>query len=142
MSVERLRREYWLTVEEIAEKLSMARSTVAGALARLGLGRFAPSNRKLLFPAISAGASAQAARGRAWAMTACMFTSATPRRSPTVPPRKGSRPRGFLFARSAGSRRAASLDGLHRPYDMPLLSELQTGVKSRVRPSARAVSAV
>jgi hypothetical protein len=41
VSVERLRREYRLTGGEILEKLSMARWTVAGSLARLGLGRFA-----------------------------------------------------------------------------------------------------
>ncbi len=41
VSIERLRREYRLTGEEIAEKLSMARSTVAGWLTRLGLGRLA-----------------------------------------------------------------------------------------------------
>jgi transposase InsO family protein len=40
-SIERLRREYRLTGEEIAVKLSMARSTVAGWLTRLGLGRLA-----------------------------------------------------------------------------------------------------
>jgi len=38
-AVERLRREYRLTGAEIAEKLGMARSTVAGWLKRLGLGR-------------------------------------------------------------------------------------------------------
>ncbi|WP_442755908.1 helix-turn-helix domain-containing protein [Methylocystis sp. JAN1] len=41
VSIERLRREYRLTGEEIAEKLSLARSTVAGWLTRLGLGRLA-----------------------------------------------------------------------------------------------------
>ncbi len=41
VSIARLRREYRLTGEEIAEKLSMARSTVAGWLTRLGLGRLA-----------------------------------------------------------------------------------------------------
>jgi transposase len=41
VSIERLRREYRLTGDEIAEKLSMARSTVAGWLTRLGLGRLA-----------------------------------------------------------------------------------------------------
>jgi transposase InsO family protein len=40
-SIERLRREYRLTGEEIAEKLSMARSTVAGWLTRFGIGRLA-----------------------------------------------------------------------------------------------------
>lgn len=40
-SIERLRREYRLTGEEIAEKLSMARSTVGGWLTRLRLGRLA-----------------------------------------------------------------------------------------------------
>ena len=35
----RLRREYRLTGEEIADKLRMARSTVAGWLTRMGLGR-------------------------------------------------------------------------------------------------------
>jgi transposase InsO family protein len=45
-SIERLRREYRLTGEEIAEKLSMARSTVAGWLARLGLGRLASLDPK------------------------------------------------------------------------------------------------
>lgn len=41
VSIARLRREYRLTGEEIVEKLSMARSTVAGWLTRLGLGRLA-----------------------------------------------------------------------------------------------------
>ena len=45
-SIERLRRAYRLTGEEIAEKLSMARSTVAGWLARFGLGRLASLDPK------------------------------------------------------------------------------------------------
>jgi transposase InsO family protein len=40
-TAERLRREYRLTGEEIAEKLALARSTVAGWLTRMGLGRLA-----------------------------------------------------------------------------------------------------
>jgi transposase InsO family protein len=39
--VVRLRREYRMTGEEIAERLHLARSTVAGHLRRLGLGRLA-----------------------------------------------------------------------------------------------------
>lgn len=39
--IERLRRDYRLTAAEIADKLSLARSTVAGWLARRGLGRLA-----------------------------------------------------------------------------------------------------
>jgi hypothetical protein len=45
-SIERLRRAYRVTGEEIAEKLSMARSTVAGWLARLGLGWLASLESK------------------------------------------------------------------------------------------------
>lgn len=45
-SIERLRRAYRLTGEEIAEKLSMARSTVAGWLVRFGLGRLASLDPK------------------------------------------------------------------------------------------------
>lgn len=41
IGIERLRREYRLTASEIAEKLGLARSTVAGWLCRLGLGRLA-----------------------------------------------------------------------------------------------------
>jgi transposase InsO family protein len=41
IGIERLRREYRLTASEIAEKLGLARSTVAGWLSRLGLGRLA-----------------------------------------------------------------------------------------------------
>jgi hypothetical protein len=37
--VVRLRRDYRMTGEEIAARLRLARSTVAGHLARLGLGR-------------------------------------------------------------------------------------------------------
>ena len=40
-AIGRLRREYRLTGVEIGEKLDLARSTVAGWLARLGLGRLA-----------------------------------------------------------------------------------------------------
>lgn len=40
-AIGRLRREYRLTGAEIGEKLDLARSTVAGWLARLGLGRLA-----------------------------------------------------------------------------------------------------
>ena len=38
-TAERLRRDYRLTGAEIAEKLTLARSTVAGWLTRMGLGR-------------------------------------------------------------------------------------------------------
>lgn len=45
-TVDRLRREYRLTGEEIAEKLGLARSTVAGWLTRAGLGRLAALDSK------------------------------------------------------------------------------------------------
>jgi Integrase core domain/Homeodomain-like domain len=44
--VTRLRRDYRMTSEEIAERLRLARSTVAGHLARLGLGRLSHLERR------------------------------------------------------------------------------------------------
>ncbi len=89
----RLRRDYRLTGEEIASRLGLARSTVAGWLTRMGLGggregagaalsRERPGELLHLdiksSPVSRASATASPATGgqaRAWAMTSCMSPS-------------------------------------------------------------------
>ena len=96
----RLRREYRMTGQEIAERLQLPRSTVAGHLTRLGLGRAGGAGAK------RAGAALQPRTGR----------RADPSRHQEARPLHPDRPSAIGTARTARSAGSAVDDASRLAY--------------------------